>query len=70
MDNSITAKIRTPLFEELDALVDQSIDSMSSKQLKEFEKKRKKIMSKVRCHAIDLPALRESEEQATPVLQA
>jgi hypothetical protein len=33
------------LLDELDAFVDQSIDAMSPKQLKEFEKARKKIMN-------------------------
>ena len=70
MANTIEVKLKTPLFEELDALVDQSIDSMSPRQLKAFEKKRKKIMSKARCRPLDSPAPRESEEQKTSALPA
>ena len=34
-----------PLIEKVDTLVDQSINAMSLKELKSFEKKRKKIMA-------------------------
>lgn len=41
----------TSLLDELDALVDESIDAMSPKELKEFKKERKKIMAEVELRA-------------------
>lgn len=56
------------LLEELDVFVDQSIDSMSPRELKAFEKKRKRIMLGVGCPVIDSGVPRGSDEQGTPIL--
>jgi hypothetical protein len=55
------------LLEQLDELVDQSIDSMSPAQLKKFRKDRKKIMQNVTRRAAASrvpPESAESEKQA------
>jgi hypothetical protein len=58
------------LLEDLDALVDQSINAMTPAQLKKFRRDRKKIMEGVRRRAADSPALRESGEQEKQALRA
>jgi hypothetical protein len=70
MTTSAAEKRATSLLEELDAFVDQSIDSMSPKELKEFEKKRKRIMADVTSRAIDSGVPRGNDEQGRRVLQA
>ncbi len=45
MTPSVAEQRATFLFDELDALVDESINAMSPKGLKEFEKNRKRIMA-------------------------
>jgi hypothetical protein len=45
MTTPVAQKRSASLLKQLDALVDQSIDSMSSAELREFEGKRKKIMA-------------------------
>jgi hypothetical protein len=70
MTSSICDKPATSLFEELDAFVDESIDAMSPRELKSFEKARKKIMaeSKRRVSGSDVPC--ENAPQEIPVLRA
>ena len=64
-------KKRTPsLLEDLDAFVDQSINTMFPQALREFEKKRKKIMSRLTRDVINPDVPREIEEQDQRVLQA
>jgi hypothetical protein len=70
MTASIGKKKKSSLFEELDALVDQSIDSMSPVELEAFETKRKRIMSRVTSDGINSDAPRENDERGTQVLQA
>lgn len=70
MKASISAKMTSSFLAEMDALVDQSIDSMSSKQLKEFKKKRKKIMADCRSRAASSSAPRENEESEKRALRA
>jgi hypothetical protein len=70
MTTSMAEKRTTSLLEELDAFVDQSIDSMSPTELKEFEKKRKRIMVDVSCPETDSGVPRGNGEQGTRVLQA
>jgi hypothetical protein len=67
---TITAKMTSSFLADMDALVDQSIDSMSPKQLKEFQKKRKKITADCRSRAASSSSPLESEEQEKRVLQA
>jgi len=63
-------KPSTSLFEELDAFVDQSIDAMSPKELKAFEKNRKKIMAESKRRVNDSGVPCESDQQGIPVLRA
>ena len=67
---SIAEKRSAPLLKQLDTFVDQSIDSMSSKELREFENKRKEIMANARRRATDSGVLRETDEQDARALQA
>jgi len=69
MKGSIAAKMTSSFLADMDALVDQSIDSMSPKQLKEFQKKRKKITADCRSRAVSSSSPRETEKQEKPVLQ-
>jgi len=66
----VAEKRAISLLEELDALVDRSIDSKSPGELREFEKKRKKIMSEAKRRANDSGAPSESLLQERPVLRA
>ena len=70
MTTSTAEKRTMSLLEELDAFVDQSIDSMSPAELEEFEKKRKRIMADVSCPETDSGVPRGNGEQGTRVLQA
>ncbi len=63
MHSSIKAKVTSSFLADMDALIDQSINAMSPKQLKEFKKARKKIMEDVKSRAASSVDLRESEEQ-------
>jgi hypothetical protein len=67
---TIAEKRSAPLLKQLDTFVDRSIDSMSSKELREFQTKRKKIMADARRRATDSGVLREIDEQDARVLQA
>ena len=58
------------LLNELDQLVDQSIDAMTPAQLKKFRSDRKKIMAGVKRRAADSRAPRESGEQERQALRA
>lgn len=69
MKTSIKAKVTSSFLADMDALIDQSINAMSPKQLKEFKKARKKIMEDVKSRAASSVDLRESEEQDQRALQ-
>lgn len=58
------------LLEDLDALVDQSIDAMTPAQLRKFRRDRKKIMRTVIPRGSASPAPRENAESERPVLRA
>ena len=58
------------LIEELDALVDQGIDSMSPAQLKKFRQDRKKIMREVKRREAGLRAPHENAARERQALRA
>lgn len=58
------------LLQDLDTLVDQSIESMSPAELKKFRKDRKKIMEAVNRRAADSRAPRESAGREKQALRA
>lgn len=66
----IAEERETSLFDELDTLVDESINAMSPKELKEFEKNRKKIMAEAESRATGSGALPESPQQEKTALRA
>lgn len=70
MTKLASEKVANSLIEELHLLVDQSIDSMSSTELKAFEKKRKKIMAGAKRHESDSGAPRETGEPERQALRA
>jgi hypothetical protein len=70
MTTSISKKWTSPLLEELDALVDESVGSMSPKQLKEFEKTRKRIMTGVTSEVLAGGVPPETEEREKQALHA
>lgn len=66
----IAEERETSLFDELDTLVDESINAMSPKELKEFEKNRKKIMAEAESRAITSGALPGTVPQRKPAVGA